>query len=198
MKVATPQDLLLDQVRDLFDAEKQLTRALPKLARAAQDGELQQAFREHLETTRGQVQRLEQIFGLLESPARGKPCAGMKGIVQEGQELMGETRPGPMMDSGLITEARKVEHYEIAGYESARMLAQQLGRKDAADLLQQTLQEEMETDKRLAQISRRVIKEASRMKPVGEEEMGRARGRGRAAAERRRGRVAAAGRPMVG
>lgn len=197
MKVATPQDLFLDQIRDLFDAEKQLTRALPKLAKAAQDQELQQAFREHLDVTRGQVQRLEQVFGLLESPARSKPCPGMKGIVEEGQEMMGEARPGPMMDSGLITESRKVEHYEIAGYESARMLAQQLGRRDAADLLRQTLQEEMQMDKRLVQISRRVIKETSQMKPAGEEKMGRGRGRARASAKRRRGRVAVAGRSMV-
>lgn len=197
MKVATPQDLFLDQVRDLFDAEKQLTRALPKMAKAVQDPELQQAFRDHLEVTRGQVQRLEQIFGLLETPARGKPCAGMKGIVEEGQELISETRPGPMMDSGLTTEARKVEHYEIAGYEAARTLAQQLGRKDAADLLGQTLREEMDMDKQLAQISKRIVKEAGRMQPAEEESMGRGRGRARVSAGRRGGRTAAAGRSMV-
>ena len=196
MKVATPQDLMVDDLKDLLDAEKQLTRALPKMAKAAHDPELQQAFREHLEVTRGQVRRLEQIFGMLEVPARGKPCAGMKGIVEEGQELMEEDRSPALMDASIAAGARKVEHYEIAAYEGARMLAQQLGKKEAAQLLEQTLGEEMQTDKRLAMISRRLVKEASQMKPAGEEEMGRGRGRGRVSAGRR-GRVAVAGRPMV-
>jgi ferritin-like metal-binding protein YciE len=197
MKVATPQDLFLDDLKDLLDAEKQLTRALPKMAKAAHDPELQQAFREHLDVTREQVHRLERIFEMLGAPARGKQCHGMKGIVEEGQELMEEDRSGAIMDSSIAAGARKVEHYEIAAYEGARLVAQQLGHREAGQLLEQTLQEEMQADKRLAQISRRLVKEASQMAPGGEEEMVRGRGRGRATAGRRRGRVAAAGRSMV-
>lgn len=194
MKVATPHDLLLDELRDLLDAEKQLTRALPKMAKSAQDQELQQAFRNHLDATREQVRRLEQVFGLLESAPRGKPCHGMKGLVEEGQELMSEDRSGPIMDCGIANAARKVEHYEIAGYESARSIAQQLGRREAAQLLEQTLQEEMQADKLLSQISRRLLKEASQARPAMEEK--EVRGRARASSRRGR-RVAAAGRSMV-
>lgn len=192
MKVATPQDLLLEDIRDLFDAEKQLVRALPKMAKSAHDPELQQAFREHLEMTRNQVQRLEQIFTLLEAPARGKPCVGMRGIVEEGQEIMGEDRVESLKDAGMVTAARKVEHYEIVSYEAARALAQQAGHREAAQLLQETLDEEMQTDKRLAQISKRLVKEAMQAKPAEEEPMGRKRGM------RRGGRVAAAGSSGVG
>lgn len=197
MKIATPRDLLLDDLKDILDAEKQLTRALPKMAKAAHDPELQQAFREHLEMTRHQVQRLEQVFGLMQAPARSKPCPGMKGIVEEGKELMEEERSGAMMDSSLAAGARKVEHYEIAAYEGARMLAQQVGRREVAQLLEQTLQEEIQTDRRLAHICKRLVREASQMKPAGEKEMVRGRGRRPASAGRRRGRVAVAGRSMV-
>lgn len=192
MKVATPQDLLLEDIRDLFDAEKQLVRALPKMAKSAHDPELRQAFREHQEMTRNQVQRLERIFALLEAPARGKPCAGMRGIVEEGQEIMGEDRLETLKDASLVTAARKVEHYEIVSYEAARALAQQMGRREAAQLLPETLEEEMQTDRRLAQISRRLVKEAMQAKPAGEREMGRGRGM------RRGGRVAAAGSSGAG
>lgn len=192
MKVATPQDLLLDGLRDLIDAEKQLTRALPKMARSARDQELQQAFRDHLDMTRQQLQRLEQVFGLLETTPRGKPCPGMKGIVEEGQELMESTEPGALMDSALAAGARKVEHYEMAAYETARVLAQQLGRGDAVELLDQTLREEMETDKRLAQICRRLVKEASRAVPAEQESMSRGRGAQRARTARTRARRGAA------
>lgn len=162
MKVSTLEELLVDELRDLYDAEKQLVRALPKMAKSAGDSELEQAFREHLEVTKNQVDRLEQVFQMLDTKARGKPCHGMKGLVEEGQEIMGEDFEDAMLDSALLGAARKVEHYEMVGYESVRELAQRIGRKDAAQLLQQTWQEEMQTDRLLAQISKRLVKEAGR------------------------------------
>ena len=153
------EQLLVEELQDLFDAEKQLVRALPKMAKSASDEELENAFRQHLEVTKGQVQRLEQVFESMDMRARSKPCHGMKGLVEEGQEMMQEDFDEMVLDSGLIGAARKVEHYEMAGYESARALAQQLGMRDAAQLLQETLREEMETDRLLANISKRLLKE---------------------------------------
>jgi ferritin-like metal-binding protein YciE len=161
-KEASLQNMFLEDIRDLLDAEKQLVRALPRMAKAASDDELQNALREHLEQTRGQVQRLEQVFELMEERPRGKPCQGMKGIVQEGEEMLEEEQSEAIMDAAIAGAGRKVEHYEMAGYESARALAQQLGMKQAAELLQETLREEMQADKTLAQISKRLVKEASR------------------------------------
>jgi len=153
------QQLLVEDLQDLFDAEKQLVRALPKMAKSASDEELANAFREHLEVTKGQVQRLEQVFESMDMRAKSKPCHGMKGLVEEGQEIMQEHDEEMILDAGLIGAARKVEHYEMAGYESARMLAQQLGMRDVAQLLQETLREEMETDRLLTTISKRLLKE---------------------------------------
>jgi ferritin-like metal-binding protein YciE len=152
------QELLVDELRDLFDAEKQLVRALPKLAKAASDEELTAAFREHLEVTKGQVARLEQIFESMDLRAKSKPCHGMKGLVEESQEMMEEDFEDGVMDTALIGCARRVEHYEMAAYESARAMAQQLGMKDAAQLLQETMREEMEADKTLGTISKRLLK----------------------------------------
>ena len=161
-KSSSLQELFLEDIRDLFDAEKQLVRALPKMAKSASDSELETALREHLEQTKGQVERLEQVFEMLDAKPRGKPCQGMKGIVEEGQEVMQGEQSGAMMDAAIAGAGRKVEHYEMAGYESARAIAQQLGMKDAVQLLQATLQEELQTDRTLAQISKRLVKEASR------------------------------------
>ncbi len=170
------EQLLVDELRDLFDAEKQLVRALPKMAKSASDQELEMAFREHLEVTRGQVQRLEQVFESMDMRARSKPCHGMKGLVEEGQEMMQEDHEESVLDSGLIGAARKVEHYEMAGYETARALAQQLGMRDVAQLLQETLREETETDRKLASISKRLLKQGSAQRKP----MPRASGRGTA------------------
>jgi ferritin-like metal-binding protein YciE len=167
---ATLQDLLVEEVRDLFDAEKQLTKALPKMARAAGDAELRKAFQEHLEVTRKQVQRLERIFRSMDMRARGKPCAGMKGLIEEGKEVQEEDFPESIMDAALLGAGRRVEHYEIAAYTAAVEMAQQAGMREAAQLLQQTLREEMETEKRLSQIARRVLKQASLMRPEEREE----------------------------
>lgn len=178
------RQLFLEELQDLFDAEKQLVRALPKMAKSATDHELETAFREHLEVTRGQVQRLEQIFETMDTRARSTPCRGMKGIVEEGQEIMAEERGESILDSAIAAAARKVEHYEMMGYEAARSIARQLGMSDAARLLQQTLQEEMQADRQLAQISKRLLKESGRerMQTGGET--------GRATRETSRGRTA--------
>lgn len=162
------QQLLVEELQDLLDAEKQLVKALPKMAKSATDDELANAFREHLEVTRGQVQRLERVFESMDMKARSKPCKGMKGLVEEGQEIIDEHDEG-ILDSAITGAARKVEHYEMMGYESVRSMAQQLGMRDAAQLLLQTLQEEMQADKQLAQISKRLLKEASTRRPEMEE-----------------------------
>ena len=161
-KIEGLQQLLVQELQDMYDAEKQLVRALPKIAKAASDEELQNALREHLEVTKGQVQRIEQVFESMDIRARSRPCKGMKGLVEEGQEMLQEDHEEALLDSAIAGAARKVEHYEMMGYESARSLAQQLGLKEAAGLIEETLREEMQADKQLAQISKRLVKEASR------------------------------------
>jgi ferritin-like metal-binding protein YciE len=153
------KELLLEELRDLFDAERQLVKALPKMAKQATDVELETALRNHLEITRGQVQRLEQVFATMDTRPRSTPCRGMKGIVEEGREVMQEERDDAILDSAIAASGRKVEHYEMMGYETARSIAQQLGLRDAAQLLQQTLQEEILADRELAQISKRLLRE---------------------------------------
>lgn len=165
----TLHELLIEEIRDLYDAEKQLVRALPKMAKSASDDELENAFREHLEQTKAQVERLEEVFGLLDMRPRSKSCFGMKGIVLEGEELMQENLSEPLLDSAILGAGRKVEHYEMAGYQTATSLAQQLGMKDAVQLLKQTLEEEIETDRKLSRISKRLIKESARARPAEEE-----------------------------
>ncbi len=186
------QGLLVEELQDLFDAEKQLVKALPKLAKSASDEELGNAFREHLEVTKGQVARLEQIFESMEMRAKSKPCHGMKGLVEEAQEMLAEHEDEPVLDAGLIGCARRVEHYEMAGYDTARSLAQQLGLTEAAQLLQQTMREEMEADKQLATISKRLLKENGRMQ-AGERTAGRPKSAGRTKAPRSSGRSGKSG-----
>jgi ferritin-like metal-binding protein YciE len=187
-KMEGMQQLLVDELQDLYDAEKQLVRALPKMAKSASNEELENAFREHLEVTRGQVQRLEQIFESMDMRAKSKPCKAMKGLVEEAQELIGENFEEMVLDAGLVGSARKVEHYEMAGYESARGLAQQLGMGDAAQLLQETLREEMEADRLLAQISKRMMKDNASTRKMqargGEESSASSRGRAQSRSSR--------------
>ena len=151
------QELFLAELQDLYDAEKQLVRALPKLAKAASNDELGQAIREHLEVTTGQVQRLEQVFAGLKQRPKSRPCAGMRGLVEEGRHIMQEEMEDSAMDLALVGAGRKVEHYEMVGYESVVLLAKQLGRKDAAELLQETMDEEQQADGQLAAISKRLM-----------------------------------------
>lgn len=147
-------DLFVDGIKDIYWAEKHLTKALPKMQKAATTGELQDAFETHLEQTEGQVERLEQIFELLEEKPVGKKCEAMEGLVKEAQSIIEDTEDGTATrDVGLIIAAQKVEHYEIASYGSLAALAKNLGRDDVAALLVETLNEEKETDELLTGIA---------------------------------------------
>jgi len=148
------QEFLVEELKDLYSAEKQITKALPKMAKKAKSPELKKAFEAHLRETEEQIERLENIFEQLEESPRGKKCKGMEGLIEEGQEVMTENADEPeILDVGMIAAAQKVEHYEMAGYGCARTYARLLGDEGAAGLLQQTLEEEGETDKRLTQLA---------------------------------------------
>lgn len=149
------QQLYIDELKDLYSAETQLVAALPKMAKAASSPELQQAFQTHLIETEGHVQRLEQIFAELDRKPKGKKCKGMAGLIEEGSELIkekSEMEP-EVLDAGLIGAAQRVEHYEIAAYGTVCAFAKQLGYEQAAQLLQQTLDEEYATDKTLTELA---------------------------------------------
>jgi ferritin-like metal-binding protein YciE len=153
MAAQTLEDMLVETLRDTFDAEKQLVKALPKMAKAAQADELRAAFEEHLEVTKGQVARLEKVFAELGVAARGKHCVAMEGLIEEGKELIEEDHDPEVKDAGLIAAAQKVEHYEIAAYGTLRTWAEMLGYGKAAELLQQSLNEESEADEALSQLA---------------------------------------------
>lgn len=153
------QELLTDHLRDLYDAEKQLTKALPKMARAASNDELKRAFADHLEVTKNQVARIEEAFEHLGEKAKSKPCKGMKGLVEEGQEHVGEHKRGLELDLALAASAEKVEHYEIAGYMTARSIAKTIGQRAVAGLMQETLREEEQTGNLILQIAERLQRE---------------------------------------
>ncbi len=147
------QELFVEQLRDLYDGEQQITEALPKLIEKASNPELKKALQEHLNVTRIQIQRLDQIFTALEEKSSGATCKGMKGVIKEGEELVSKgTNPG-VLDACIITSAQRVEHYEIAGYGTVRSYAQLLGEQEFARLLEQTLNEEKEADAMLSQIA---------------------------------------------
>lgn len=147
------QDLLIDQLQDLYNAEKQLVKALPKMAKASSNPELREAFESHLQETQGHVDRLERAFEALGVRARGKTCYAMKGLVEEGEEAIKENAPDSVKDASLVAAAQRVEHYEIAGYGTARSFARSLGQDEVAELLQQTLSEEVKADKTLTELS---------------------------------------------
>jgi ferritin-like metal-binding protein YciE len=153
MAMKSVQDLLLNELRDIYDAEKQLVKALPKMARASSSDQLRQAFQEHLEQTKNQVERLEQAFERLDTRARGKRCEAMRGLVDEASEIMEEIKTPQVLDAALIAGAQKVEHYEIAAYGSVRALAEACGYQEVAQLLDETLEEEKEADQKLNQIA---------------------------------------------
>ncbi len=152
-KMQTLDDLYTDMLKDLYSAEKQLVKALPKLAKNAQSADLQKAFQEHLKQTEGHVERIERIFSDLGGSPRGKKCVGMEGLVEEGNELLQEQVDPDVLDAGLIAAAQKMEHYEIASYGTVRTWAERLGYNQAAQLLQQTLDEEGEANKKLTQLA---------------------------------------------
>ena len=149
MQMNSLQDAFLHELKDIYNAEKQLTRALPKMAKAAEDEELRSLFQEHLEQTRGQILRLERVFEQVGKTARGEKCEGMAGIIEEGQSVIDQDAEPETMDAMLIGAAQKAEHYEIASYGTMCAWAEQLGMRDAASLLQQNLAEEKETDQKL-------------------------------------------------
>jgi len=157
MEMESLRDLYIDQLKDLYSAENQLIKALPKMAKAASDEQLRSAFQTHLEETRGHAERLQQIFEKLGARPTGKKCKAMEGLVAEGKEMMEEDAEDEVMDAGLIAAAQRIEHYEIAGYGTVRAYAELLGDREAARLLQQTLDEEGKTDKMLTQIAEDTI-----------------------------------------
>ncbi len=153
MKLQSLDELFIHECKDLLSAEKQLVKALPKMAKGAANEQLRSAFEEHLEQTKTHVERLEQIFSALGKAARAEHCKGMEGLIEEGSELLEEDADATVKDAALIGAAQKVEHYEISGYGTARTLAELLGHKEAIELLQQTLDEEKETDQKLTQLA---------------------------------------------
>ncbi len=155
------KDLYIDELKDLYNAENQLVKALPKLARAAASAELRQGFEEHLEQTKGHVERLEKIFQMLDESPKGKKCKGMEGLIEEGSEVMEQDYEGSLLDAALIGAAQRVEHYEIAGYGTARSFAESLGESDHVSLLNETLEEEKEIDQKLTELAQQVNTEAN-------------------------------------
>jgi ferritin-like metal-binding protein YciE len=155
-KTTTMDQLFLNEIRDLYDAEKQLTKALPTMAKAAASDDLRTAFEDHLEQTQGHVSRLEEIFEALGEKGTGKKCTAMQGLIKEGEELMGMDQ-GALRDAALITAAQKVEHYEISGYGSARTHAHLIGNSEAVSLLDETLNEEKEADRKLNELAESTI-----------------------------------------
>ena len=156
-KEKTLNDLFVEALKDVYHAEKQILRALPKMAKSAESEQLRQAFQTHREETERQVERLEQVFELIGKPARGKPCQAMQGIIEEGKEVMEDFADSEALDAGLIDAAQAVEHYEICRYGTLKAWATQLGMRDAARLLDQTLQEEKKTDKLLSQLAESAV-----------------------------------------
>ena len=157
MKLDTLQKLYTEELRDLYNAENQLLKALPKMAKGASSEELKDAIEKHLEQTKGHVQRLEQVFEQLGEKAKGKTCRAMKGLVEEGSEILEQDGDDSVIDAGIIVAAQKVEHYEIASYGSVRTFANLLGQNKAAELLQATLDEESEANELLNKLAESVV-----------------------------------------
>src|SRR5436190_19685123 len=159
-------ELFLEELADIYDAEKQLIKALPKMAEQAHAPELQSAFEDHLEQTQENVKRLEEVFELFEQKQKGKKCEAMAGLIEEAQDIMKEQATPPVMDAAIIAAAQKVEHYEIATYGCLRTWAELLGKDEAVDLLEETLNEEKDVDESLTDIATNINQDANE----GEEE----------------------------
>ena len=157
--------LFIEELKDIYNAENQLTKALPKMAKAAVNERLKDGFTQHLEETKGHVERLEQAFKLLGEPVKGKTCKAMKGLIEEGEEAIQESDAGLVRDAQLIGAAQRVEHYEIAAYGTAVAMAKLMGPDDVAALLDESLQEEGATDKKLTDVSKEVNKAAFQEAP---------------------------------
>jgi ferritin-like metal-binding protein YciE len=160
MKQNELQELYVEELKDLYSAENQLVAALPKMAKASTSPKLKAGFEKHLEQTKEHVARLDEIFKKLDQSPKGKTCKGMKGLIEEGSEMVKEEAAGEKLDAGLISAAQRVEHYEIAGYGCVRTYAQLLGENDAVKLLARTLNEEKETDAKLSELADKINIEA--------------------------------------
>lgn len=156
MSVDSIEKLFVEELRDLYSAENQITKALPKMANAATSKELKQAFEHHLRETEGQIERLEQICRILGTNPKGKTCEGMKGVIDEGNSMLKDAEQGSVRDAALISAAQRVEHYEMAAYGTVRTYAQQLGQSQCAKLLEETLEEEKAADHKLTSIASKV------------------------------------------
>jgi ferritin-like metal-binding protein YciE len=190
VEINSLRELYVEQLRDLYDAENQLVKALPKMAKEASSDELRQAIEEHLEQTRGQAERLEQIFEQLGEKAKGKKCKGMQGLLDEGKETLEEDMEEDTKDAAIIAAAQRVEHYEISGYGTARTYANLLGETEAAELLEETLNEEKDTDQKLTQLAEEINVEAAEGSSSDEEESRPSRARSSSSGSRSRRRVA--------
>lgn len=161
MSVGTIEELFIDELKDIYSAEKQITKSLPKLAKAATSPELRSAFESHLKETFGQIERLDKVFEILGKSPRGKMCHGMKGVLEEGAEMLEETEKGSSVrDAALISAAQRVEHYEMAAYGCVREYASLLGQNEIAKLLDETLTEEKAADSKLGEVAKQVNPEA--------------------------------------
>jgi ferritin-like metal-binding protein YciE len=176
MPVKSVQDLFVQELRDIYHAERQITKALPRMVKAASSPELKQAFELHLEQTRGQIDRLDQVFEQLDLPKRAKKCEAMEGLLEEARSTMEEIEDEGVLDVGMIIGAQKVEHYEIAGYGSLVALARQLGHENVASLLAETLDEEKETDQKLNQIALSLVNPQAAEDGEGADETGSGQG----------------------
>jgi ferritin-like metal-binding protein YciE len=170
MKKDSLRELYIDELRDLYNAETQLVKALPKMAKASTNEQLSEGFEEHLRQTTEHVSRLEQIFERLGEKASGKKCLGMEGLVKEGADTMKEDYPEEIMDAAIIGAAQRVEHYEIAAYGTAKAFAELLGEDEDVSLLEQTLQEEKETDEKLTELAQEINQSARGEEGEEEEE----------------------------
>jgi len=169
-------DLLQDELKDIYDAEKQLTKALPKLAKKATNEQLREALESHLQETEGHIERLEQIFEQMEMPARGKKCEGMQHLIAEGNEMIGDAEEDGTRDAVMIAAVQKTEHYEIATYGTIRTWANLLGKSDIASILEETLEEEKAADEKLTSIAESFVNEQAAQEGADdEEEEGRSR-----------------------
>lgn len=187
------EDLMQDELKDIYDAEKQLTKALPKLAKKASNEQLREALEQHLQETEGHIERLDEVFELLGVPARGKRCEGMKHLIDEGNDMISDAEEDGTRDAVMIASAQKVEHYEMASYGTLRTWANLLGKNDVASLLEETLEEEKQADAKLTEIAESFVNEQAASEGAGEEEE-ETPSRGRRTASRGSNRQAAADR----
>jgi len=172
MQNSSLKELYVEELRDIYDAENQLVKALPEMAKAATSEELRSGFEEHLKQTKEHVRRVEQVLNELGEKAKGKKCKGMQGLIAEGKEIMEEDFEDEVMDAALISAAQRVEHYEIAAYGTVRTYAEILGEQNAVSLLEKTLEEEKETDEKLTELAENINVEAAEAEPEQERSTG--------------------------